>query len=78
MPRPIAKQVAELKARKEAIEKRLASHEHRQRSLTRKQATKRFLGRKILALNKKVGLRWSIANTTRTSEQNATAYTMTT
>ena len=36
MPRPIAEQVAELKARKEALEKRLATLEHRQKSLTRR------------------------------------------
>jgi chaperonin cofactor prefoldin len=36
MPRPIAEQVAELKARKEALEKRLAALDHRQKSLTRK------------------------------------------
>jgi mannose/cellobiose epimerase-like protein (N-acyl-D-glucosamine 2-epimerase family) len=50
MPRPIAEQVAELKARKEALEKRLAALEHRQKSLTRKQDTRRKILAGALAL----------------------------
>ncbi|MCX5920632.1 MAG: mobilization protein C [Candidatus Melainabacteria bacterium] len=50
MPRPIAEQVAELKARKEALEKRLATLEHRQKSLTRKQDTRRKILAGALAL----------------------------